>query len=105
MRRDDAFKNVAFGGAWSERILGVEKRQQALAELKNAVIECVEEDLRERQSMLDALAGATAGIPKAQMLRDAWVKALNYEMPSQRQRELKRLYDLIEAAIGTAAHI
>lgn len=105
MRRDDVFKNVSFGGAWSERILGVEKRQQSLDALRRAVIDCVDEDLRGDAALIDALAGATAGIPKAHILRDAWLKALNIELASHRQRELKRLHGLIEAAIGTAAQI
>lgn len=105
MRRDDVFKNVAFGGAWSERILGVEQRQKTLSELRQAVVDCVEEDLRERPALNDAVVGARSGIPKAQMLRDAWVKAINLELPVQRQRELKRIYDLIETAVGTSAKI
>ncbi|MFC0279421.1 hypothetical protein ACFOHK_15700 [Falsigemmobacter intermedius] len=103
MRRDDVFKNVAFGGAWSERIVGVERRQGALKRLKNALSETAETDLRNDQDLAEAVVLATRGTPKAEMLQNAWRKALDKEIAAHRYTELGRIYRLIEAAVGTAA--
>lgn len=105
MKRDEIFKNVSFGGGWSERIVGVEQRIKALEVLRAAIDETAESDLRLDTNMIEALQLCTGCIPRAKMLHVAWMKILSYPNSALRQRELQRLYELIEKGLGTSVEL
>ena len=105
MKRDHIFKNVSFGGGWSERIIGVEQRMEALNVLKAAIEDTIECDIREDAYVLCALCVCTDRIPRGEMIHQAWIKALSLPNPNLRSNELARLCRLIELGLGTSAKL
>lgn len=100
MDRRGQLGNVAFGGAWSERIPRREALMRALETVKAAPAQTLEEDLREDRSLAEALEMVSAAHPRGPSLVLAWQKALDRTRPDERQVELARISGIFAAWIG-----
>lgn len=100
MDRKGQLRNVAFGGAWSEQIVGNEALAEAMARVEAAVRDTLDEDLRTDQALSDALAIVCAAHPKGGLLADAWRRALGQGVPGLRAAELGRIAATIRAGLG-----
>ena len=99
MDRKGQLGNVAFGGAWSERIPRREALNRALEVVRAAPSRTAEEDLRLDPSLVEALAAVAAAHPRGPALTRAWERALDQVQPDMRAQELSRLAGLFAAWI------
>jgi hypothetical protein len=97
MDRKGQLGNVAFGGAWSERIPRNEDRARHVALVRAASRRTIEEDLRHDEMLEEALRSICATHPKGDELRRSWAHALCLENPGIRCREIERLARAITA--------
>lgn len=95
MDRREQLANVAFGGNWSEEIEPAERREAALATLREAVAGAAEADPRTPEA-LAALALITRDHPKAALLAARFAKAAAIPEPGHRLHELQRLLGILE---------
>ena len=98
MERKHQLSNVAFGGAWSERIAGREALTAALDELCRAARDAGSHDPRRDPAVVEALTLACKGHPKGALLAAAWDKAAALTHPRLRVTELTRIAALLCAA-------
>lgn len=96
MKRKDQLRNVAFGGAWSETIAGLEELRDALSMLRRSARGSWEDDPREDPDVTGALDLAVKDHPKGEMLRKAWYRAAALPEPGRRVVELLRISSLLE---------
>ncbi len=97
MDRKGQLSNVAFGGAWSERIPRNEDRARHVALVRAASARTIQEDLREDATLEEALRSICETHPKGDELRRSWARALCEENPGVRCREIERLARAITA--------
>lgn len=98
MERKHQLSNVAFGGAWSERIAGREALTTALDALHRAARDAGARDPRRDPAVIEALTLACAGHPKGALLAIAWDKAAALTHPRLRTAELTRIAALLREA-------
>lgn len=103
MDRKSQLRNVAFGGDWAEQIEPRERIHWALNAIQKARDQTTDEDLRLDQTLASALNYACERLPKADLIRAAWSKALALPDIGQRQKEIARIGDIIRSAVGNAA--
>lgn len=95
MDRKSQLKNVSFGGAWSEQIADDEILLQSFELLKQSVALTLEEDIRERWDIRQALEVVLEQHPKGVDLGKAWEQALNLSSGGLRSGELNRLVKVL----------
>lgn len=100
MDRAGQLRNVAFGGAWSERIAGDERLSQALDILDSCAATTAEVDHRRDASMRTALTLLSQEHPRGIMLGNAWVRALSLPYPEARQAEMERVARLLREGLS-----
>ncbi|SEO30770.1 hypothetical protein SAMN04489859_10655 [Paracoccus alcaliphilus] len=100
MDREAQLRNVAFGGAWSEQIVGDELLEASMQRLDKAVTDTLYEDLRGFKEVARALDIVCGCHPKGDLLRAAWWKGLTITNSGLRSRELKRIADALRSGIG-----
>ena len=98
MERKHQLSNVAFGGAWSERIAARDALTAALDELCRAARDAGSHDPRRDRTVVEALTLACKGHPKGALLAAAWDKAAALTHPGLRTAELARIAALLRAA-------
>lgn len=98
MERKHQLLNVAFGGAWSERIARREALTAALDVLRRAAREAGSHDPRRDPGVIEALALVCRSHPKGALLAAAWDKAAALTHPGLRVAELTRIAALLCAA-------
>ena len=98
MERKHQLSNVAFGGAWSERIAGREALTAALDELCRAARGAGSHDPRRDRMVVEALTLACGNHPKGVLLEAAWNKAAGLAGPRLRVAELTRIAALLRTA-------
>lgn len=98
MERKHQLSNVAFGGAWSERIAGREALSAALDALRRAAQDAEARDPRRDPMVIEALTLACGNHPKGVLLEAAWNKAAGLAGPRLRVAELTRIAALFLAA-------
>lgn len=99
MDRKSQLKNVSFGGAWSEQIADDEILRQSFDLLKQSVDLTLEEDIRERWDIRQALEVVLEQHPKGVEIEKAWEKALNLPLAGVRSAEVSRLVKVLEAQL------
>ena len=97
MDRKAQLSNVAFGGAWSERIPRNEHLARCVEMVSAAGPRTVEEDLREDDALSEAVDYICQKHPKGQELARSWRRALCEPHPGVRQGEVLRLARAITA--------
>lgn len=91
--------NVAFGGSWSEEILERSSKEDALHVLEQAVLNCMEEDVR-TPALHAALDHVRDKFGKGPELASAFLVALAMPAPALRQQETSRVLRLIKNWAG-----
>ena len=99
MDRKSQLKNVSFGGAWSEQIADDEILRQSFELLKQAVALTLEEDIRERADVRQALEVVLEQHPKGAEIEKALERAVSLSLAGVRSTELNRLVKVLEAQL------
>lgn len=100
MDRKRQFRNVAFGGSWSEQIPGREELVDALDTLRRAAEDAASYDPRQSRRVRAALLFACQRHPKGPLLARTWNMAAAISEPRVRVIELGRIAALLAAAHG-----
>jgi hypothetical protein len=100
MERETQLRNVAFGGNWSEALLEQDVAKSALAILRAAVENCMEEDPRGPE-LNQALGYVAARIEKGPALVAAFLKALGEPEQTLRREGARRCFRQIEIWAGS----
>lgn len=101
MLRKDQLGNVAFGGAWSERIASDEALTQAMDLIDRRIRDTAEEDLRLDADLLAAVATVCEPNPKGAELKRSFERALERTAADERYRETERIARLMRAWLGS----
>lgn len=91
--------NVAFGGSWSEDILDRSTKEDALHVLEQAVLNCMDEDVRS-PALHAALDYVRDKFGKGPELASAFLIAVGLQVPAMRQQEASRVLRLIKNWAG-----
>lgn len=103
MDREGQLRNVAFGGAWSEQIVGDDALALAMRAVEGGAQRTRHEDLRQANDVIEAVEIVCAAHPKGALLSEAWTRALNVSNRGLRARELARIASVIREGLGERA--
>lgn len=95
---------VAFGGSWSEDLVGVERLRAALAIVDAAVARHAEEDPR-GPDLDAALALLAREVDRGPMLARAFRRAFRHGEPGLREPELRKAADALRLWAGVPREI
>jgi hypothetical protein len=99
VERKEQFKNVAFGGNWSEEILVNEELSSILGIIDMAANKCREKDV-EDEALLNAMLYVRKNVEKGPMLCAAFFKALRIQDQNLRYNEVNRVNLMIRTWAG-----
>lgn len=99
MEQERQLGAVAFGGSWSEDLVGVERLRAALAILDAAIARQAEEDPR-GPDLDAALALLAREIDRGPLLTQAFRRAFRHAEPGLRDAELRKAAQALRAWAG-----